>query len=53
MWRKENDMFVGLQLYNAAQNGNVEELRRLIDGGADVNATNVWVSVYVLCMCQL
>jgi hypothetical protein len=38
---------VGEQLDEAASCGNVAELRRLIEGGADVNATFM-VSVYVL-----
>jgi hypothetical protein len=39
------------QLFWAGHTGNVAELHRLIDGGADVNAT-YYVSEYVLCMCS-
>jgi hypothetical protein len=38
----------GLQLYNAARAGNIEELRRLVDRGVKVNATSCLVSVYVV-----
>jgi hypothetical protein len=51
MSKKEKSM--GDQLYDAAKAGSVEELRRLIEGGADVNATyGFFVSVYVG-LCQL
>jgi hypothetical protein len=46
MSKKEKSM--GDQLYDAAKAGSVEELRRLIEGGADVNATyGFFVSVYI------
>jgi hypothetical protein len=48
MSRKENDVVVGRQLYFAAEAGNVAELRRLIEGGADVNDSPFLVSVYML-----
>jgi hypothetical protein len=44
---------IGEQLCDAAWVGEVDELRRLIEGGADVNATNRSVSVYVgMCSCE-
>jgi hypothetical protein len=43
---------VGKQLWYAARDGDVAQLHRLIEGGADVNATDCYVSVYVG-LCQL
>jgi hypothetical protein len=37
------------QMYDAASNGDVEELRRLIEAKAVVNAANAYVSVYLTC----
>jgi hypothetical protein len=45
---KPSEKAIGQQLCTAARDGNVEELRRLIDGGADVNDTSYYVSVYVV-----
>jgi hypothetical protein len=49
----QKEKVAGELLCFAARDGNVKELRRLVEGGADSDATNSFVSVVYVLACAV